>query len=56
MESKPDNEDSAQTETPDVLIQYRDALVKIDLNWKEWLVFGFIAAAILFALDMLNYF
>ena len=55
MESKPDHEDSSQTETPDVLIQYRDALVKIDLNWKEWLVFGFIAAAILFALDMLGY-
>lgn len=56
MESKPDHEDSAQTETPDVLIRYRDALVQIDLNWKEWFVVGIVTAVTLFILDYHGYY
>jgi hypothetical protein len=50
------HEESAQTETPDVLIQYRDALVQLDLNWKEWFVVGIVAVVALFILDYQGYY
>ena len=50
------HDNSTQTETPDVLIQYRDALVQLDLNWKEWFVVGLVAVVVLFILDYQGYY
>jgi len=50
------NEKSSQAKTPDVLIQYRDALVQLDLNWKEWFVVGIVAVVVLFILDYQGYY
>ncbi len=56
LRSGSNNEKSAQAETPDVLIQYRDALVQLDLNWKEWFVVGLVAVVVLFILDYQGYY
>ena len=55
LESIETDEVRSQTETPDVVIRYRDALVQVDLNWKEWFALAIVAAAILFILDYQGY-
>lgn len=37
-------------------LEYKDARLEIDLLPIEWIVIGFIVAAILFALDMMGYY
>ena len=55
MESVQADEIRSQEETPDVLIRYRDALVQVDLNWKEWFVLAMVTAVTLFILDYQGY-
>lgn len=56
LESEKNHEGSPQTEAPDVILEYKDARLEIDLLPIEWIVVAFIVAMILFALDMMGYY